>query len=69
MSTRTKIKSHTADDLTALLHEAEQALNRLRGEDREMDEAVEAAMSRAVKKASQRVWGRRPVVETTVLRL
>jgi ribonuclease J len=26
-------------------------------------------MSRAVKKASQRIWGRRPVVETTVLRI
>ena len=34
-----------------------------------IDEDVEAAMSRAVKKASQRIWGRRPVVETTVLRL
>jgi ribonuclease J len=57
------------DILDDLADEAEQALNRLRGEDREIDETVEAAMSRAVKKASQRIWGRRPVVETTVLRL
>ena len=28
-----------------------------------------SAISRAVKKASQRLWGRRPVVETTVLRV
>jgi len=34
-----------------------------------LDEEIETAMSRAVKKASQRIWGRRPVVETTVLRL
>ncbi|HEY3694050.1 ribonuclease J [Phenylobacterium sp.] len=57
------------DILDDLADEAEQALDRLKGEDREMDETVEAAMSRAVKKASQRIWGRRPVVETTVLRL
>ncbi|HEY2753552.1 ribonuclease J [Phenylobacterium sp.] len=57
------------DILDDLADEAEQALGRLRGEDRDLDETVETAMSRAVKKASQRVWGRRPVVETTVLRL
>jgi len=52
-----------------LAHEAEGALKRLSGPDRELDEAIETAMSRAVKKASQRIWGRRPVVETTVLRI
>ena len=57
------------DILDDLADEAEQALDRLKGQDRELDETVEAAMSRAVKKASQRIWGRRPVVETTVLRL
>jgi ribonuclease J len=57
------------DILDDLADEAEQALARLKGQDRDLDETVEAAMSRAVKKASQRVWGRRPVVETTVLRL
>jgi ribonuclease J len=57
------------DILDDLADEAEQALNRLKGDDRDLDETVESAMSRAVKKASQRIWGRRPVVETTVLRL
>ena len=54
------------DDLAG---EAEQALKRLSGDDREFDDLVEQALGRAVKKASQRIWGRRPVVETTVLRL
>ena len=57
------------DILDDLAEEAEQALNRLKGDDRELDETVESAMSRAVKKASQRIRGRRPVVETTVLRI
>ncbi|HEX3406024.1 MAG TPA: hypothetical protein VHS81_02205, partial [Caulobacteraceae bacterium] len=33
------------------------------------DERVEQALSRAVKKAAYRIWERRPVVETTVLRV
>jgi ribonuclease J len=53
------------DDLAG---EAEQALKRLKGDDLELDDAIETAVSRAVKKASQRIWGRRPVVETMVLR-
>ncbi|HEY3951124.1 ribonuclease J [Phenylobacterium sp.] len=57
------------DILDDLAEEAERALERLRGEEREFDESVESAISRAVKKASHRIWGRRPVVETTVLRL
>ena len=57
------------DVLDDLADEAEAALKRLSNDDRERDDAVETALSRAVKKASQRVWGRRPVVETTVLRL
>src|SRR6185503_10072531 len=55
--------------LDDLAEEAETALNRLSGQDRGLDETVETALSRAVKKASQRIWGRRPVVETTVLRV
>ncbi|MBP6876757.1 MAG: ribonuclease J [Phenylobacterium sp.] len=54
------------DDLAG---EARQALARVQGEQREFDEEVETAISRAVKKASQRIWGKRPVVETTVLRV
>jgi len=48
---------------------AADALGRLSNDDRDLDDTVETAMSRAVKKASQRIWGRRPVVETTVLRV
>ncbi|MCX7588548.1 ribonuclease J [Phenylobacterium sp. 58.2.17] len=55
--------------LEDLAKEARQALARLQGEQREFDEEVETVMSRAVKKASQRIWGKRPVVETTVLRV
>jgi ribonuclease J len=57
------------DYLDDLADEAERALPRVKGDEREQDEAIETAMSRAVKKASQRIWGRRPVVETTVLRI
>ncbi|RAK52902.1 ribonuclease J [Phenylobacterium deserti] len=57
------------DVLDDLSDEAEQALGRLDRDGRDNDEAVETTMSRAVKKASQRIWGRRPVVETTVLRV
>jgi ribonuclease J len=49
--------------------EAEAALNRLDRQQRDDDDQVETMLSRAVKKASQRIWGRRPVVETVVLRV
>jgi len=52
-----------------LAREAERALKRLSGPDRDDDHAVEQALSRAVKKAAYRIWERRPVVETTVLRV
>lgn len=55
--------------LDDLAEEAERALKRLNPNDLGEDETVESALSRAVKKACQRIWGRRPVVETTVLRL
>jgi len=54
------------DDLAA---EAEAALKKLSGDDREDDQTVEQALSRALKKAAYRIWERRPVVEATVLRL
>jgi ribonuclease J len=54
------------DDLAA---EAETALKRLSGPDRDDDHTVEQALSRALKKAAYRIWERRPVVETTVLRV
>jgi ribonuclease J len=48
---------------------AADALGRLSNDDRDLDDTIETVLSRAVKKASQRIWGRRPVVETTVLRV
>jgi ribonuclease J len=54
------------DDLAG---EAEAALKKLSGPDREDDRTVEQALSRALKKAAYRIWERRPVVETTVLRV
>jgi ribonuclease J len=54
------------DDLAA---EAEAALKRLSGADRDDDRAVEQALSRALKKAAYRIWERRPIVEATVLRV
>jgi ribonuclease J len=45
------------------------AMKRLDAEARDDDQAVETAISRALKKASHRIWERRPIVETTVLRV
>ena len=55
--------------LDDLAEDAETAFGKLKGDQREIDAEVEMALSRAVKKASQRIWGKRPVVETTVLRV
>jgi ribonuclease J len=57
------------DILDDLADEAERALGRLKPDDLELDDTIESAISRTVKKACQRIWGRRPVVETTVLRI
>jgi ribonuclease J len=54
------------DDLAV---EAGGALARLSADERDDDHVVEAALSRCVKKAAHRIWKRRPVVETTVLRV
>jgi ribonuclease J len=58
-----------AEALEDLADEARGALQRLSAQDRDDDELVEAALSRAVKKEAFRIWKRRPVVETTVLRI
>jgi ribonuclease J len=55
--------------LEDLAERAQDALARLNGEERFDDEAVEQAIGRSLKKASQRIWDRRPIVETVVLRL
>lgn len=57
------------DLLDDLADAAEAAVRRLDGDQRELDGEVEAAISRALKKAAQRIWGRRPVVQATLLRL
>jgi ribonuclease J len=54
------------DDLAEV---AVEAMKKLDAEARGEDELVETAISRAIKKASQRIWERRPIVETTVLRV
>jgi ribonuclease J len=54
------------DDLAEV---AVEALKKLDGGAKDEDEQVETAISRAIKKASQRIWERRPIVETTVLRV
>jgi ribonuclease J len=54
------------DDLARI---AEQTVRQVDSDIRDDDEAVEQALMRALKKASQRIWGRRPIVEATVLRV
>ena len=54
------------DDLAEV---AVEALKKLDAGAKGEDEPVETAISRAIKKASQRIWERRPIVETTVLRV
>ena len=49
--------------------EARRALDSLDRSSRSDDEAVRTLVSRKVKKACQRIWDRRPIVETVVLRI
>ncbi|HET9229760.1 MAG TPA: MBL fold metallo-hydrolase RNA specificity domain-containing protein, partial [Vitreimonas sp.] len=48
---------------------AEAAFNKLGHAEREEDETVEAAMVRAVRKAAEKLWSKRPLVDVTVLRI
>jgi ribonuclease J len=61
------------DDLEAALDDiertAETAFSRLDNVARGDDEAIEAALVRAVRKAADRLWQKRPMVDVTVLRL
>ena len=57
------------DALDELAERAEQAINGLKPQAREDDMAVEQAVGRVLKKASQQIWDRRPIVETVILRL
>ncbi|HEY5107772.1 MAG TPA: ribonuclease J [Caulobacteraceae bacterium] len=58
-----------AEAIDDLEQAAGQALTSLSVDDRDDDPAIEAALSRSVKKAAFRIWKRRPVVEATVLRV
>ena len=47
---------------------AEDAVRRLSGDDRDDDDLIEQTIERTLKRASHRIWQRRPIVEATVLR-
>jgi ribonuclease J len=57
------------DALDDLAERVEQAVNSLKGDARDDDMVVEQAVARVLKKASQQIWDRRPIVETVILRL
>ena len=67
------LPSDTANPLEDALDEladvVEDAVKRLGADDRGDDDALEQAINRTLKRASHRLWGRRPIVETTVLRV
>jgi ribonuclease J len=62
-------KNPLVEALDALADAAEDALKGLDQDAREDDDTVETAIARAVKKASFRIWERRPIVEATVMRV
>jgi ribonuclease J len=55
--------------LDELARAAEAAFARLSAADRSDDEAIEAALVRTVRKAAERLWNKRPLVDVSVLRL
>lgn len=57
------------DVLDDLAERVEDVVKGLKGSALEDEMVVEQAVARTLKKASQKVWGRRPIVETIVLRL
>jgi len=58
-----------AEAMDDLADEARRAMGKLSADERDVDGAVEGMLSRTIKKAAFRIWKRRPVVETTVLRV
>jgi ribonuclease J len=48
---------------------AEGAFSRLSHTDRAEDEAVDGAVSRAVRKGAEKLWGKRPLVDVVILRI
>jgi ribonuclease J len=57
------------DALDQLEDAAEDAVKRLSAKERADDDTIEQAISRTLKRASHRIWQRRPIVEATVLRV
>jgi len=57
-----------SDQLEAICQSVEKAIKAMPVEAREEDEGVEIVVARIVKKAAQAIWGRRPIVETIILR-
>jgi ribonuclease J len=57
------------DALDQLEQAVEDTVKRLGSDERDDDDAVEQAISRTLKRASHRIWQRRPIVEATVLRV
>ena len=57
------------DALDDLAERAEAAVLKLKGEALMDEMVIEQAVSRVLKKASQQIWDRRPIVETVILRL
>jgi ribonuclease J len=57
------------DALEDLADEVEGAIKAIHGDARDDDRAYEQAIGRSLKRASQKIWERRPVVETVVVRL
>ena len=62
-------ESPLGDALDDLAERAEQAVMKLKGAALEDELVIEQAVARALKKASQQFWDRRPIVETVILRL
>ncbi|MDR3509813.1 MAG: ribonuclease J [Caulobacteraceae bacterium] len=65
----TDVETPLEDIFDELADEVEDTIRRLGDGQRDDDDQVEQAVSRQLKRASHRVWGRRPIVETTVLRV
>ena len=58
-----------SDQLERMCEAVEKVVRGLPVEQRDDDEAIEAAVARVVKKVAQSIWDRRPIVETIILRL
>jgi len=62
-------ESPLGDALDNLAERVEQAVMKLKGPALEDEMVIEQAVSRVLKKASQQIWDRRPIVETVILRM